>query len=75
MIVKNGVHKETFHQKAHEGVPSHWVVFYWPEGSCPILNTHVARYFDTFDDAILFENELEAYEDWSSSQEIALATQ
>jgi hypothetical protein len=70
-----GVHKETFHQGSNDGVPSHWVIFYWPEGSSPASDTHEALYFSDFDECEECENQLQDYDDWCSSQEGLLVVQ
>ena len=53
-----GTFKEMFHQSADSGIPSHWVVFYWPEGISPCSRQHNAEYFATEDEAIKFVGSL-----------------
>ena len=43
------IFKEMFHQSADYGVPSHWVVFYYPDNDS-----------STFHDAVYFGTEKEA---------------
>jgi len=68
-------HKETFFQPSDDGIPSTWVVFYWDEDSNPCTDTHEAAYFRTEKEATEFENSLQDYDDWLTSQEIPLAVQ
>lgn len=70
-----GVHKETFHQQANDGIPSHWVVFYWPDDCSPASDTHKAAYFNSYDDCKEFEGKLQDYDDWYTSQEEPLSVQ
>jgi hypothetical protein len=72
---ENGVHKETFFQSASDGIPSHWVVFYWPEDLHPMHDTHEAEYFGDYKKAQEFEASLQAFDDWCSVQEEPLAVQ
>jgi hypothetical protein len=51
-----GIHKETFKQSADSGIPSHWVVLYWPEGKNPETDFNEAEYFSNMADAVEFEN-------------------
>lgn len=71
----SGVLKEVFFQDYNDGIPSHWVVFYWPEESSPLLDTHEAQYFNSYEECEEFEKTLTDYEDWCSSQEEPLSTQ
>lgn len=71
----NGVFKEMFHQPADEGIPAHWVVFYWPDDCNPAWETHKAEYFSKLSDAENFKSYLSDYDDWYTSQEEPLAVQ
>ena len=49
------IHKETFFQRAHDGLPSHTVVQYWDA-----VGDLQAAYFNDAEDAAEFEGELKA---------------
>lgn len=66
------IHKETFHQPADSGIPSHWVVQYWDNDPNDFPK---AKYFSALEDAEKFESTLVEYGDWLSSQETPLAVQ
>jgi hypothetical protein len=56
--MSKGTHKETFFQPSEEFIPSHWVVFYWPEGKDPRVDFHQAAYFEKKSDAFDYEKNL-----------------
>ena len=66
------IHKETFYQSSHDGIPSYWVIQYWEDSP---NNFPEAAYFSSEEEAEEFEKELVEYDDWLTSQEIPLAVQ
>ena len=48
------IHKETFTQPPHQGIPYHVVVQYWDENG-----DLQAKYFGNYEDAEAFEDELD----------------
>jgi hypothetical protein len=50
------IHKETFFQAAHDGIPGHWVVQYWESKESTFPE---AQYFDNSFDAAEFEKTME----------------
>ena len=50
--MKNAIHKETFSQPSHDGIPFHVVVQYYEDGEL------CAAYFENYNDAEDFEREL-----------------
>ncbi len=72
---EKGVHKETIYHEPSEEMPCYWVVFYWPDESHPLIDSAEYEYFTDQDRMEEFENRLDKFDDWCSSQEEPLAVQ
>ena len=59
------IHKETFRQDAHDGIPTHYVVQYWVDNP----NTFPeSSYFSTLVEAVEFEKTLTTYDQFQMMQ-------